>query len=531
MSWPCLAAGGSAANLYEQGRKAERAGQVVRAYLLYSQAAELEPENQFYRLTAEAVQARAALESPPKVPAANTKINPATGPTTVFDSVTAKDLASERQPQPPVELKPAPGRKDFDLRGDAKTVWEQVTHAFALDCVFDGDYGAGPKVRFTVTGADYRDALHELEMATASFVVPISKRLLLVVKDTEQKRREVEPMETVTIQVPEATTTQELTEVAQAVRQVFNLDHLAYDAQQNMVVLRGRDSMVEPARLLFLELMRHRPQVNIEVRILEVDFSSTLVYGFQFNPTFPILYLGNFWNNPLSVLESALASGSIPAGITGLLTFGGGQSMFGVALGTATMMAQMTNSNTRTLLRSDIRAVDGTPTTLHVGDRLPVLTSGYFGPSSFSQGGQVYTPPPSFTFEDLGVNMKITPRVHGMDDVTLDLDAEFKNVSGQSLNGIPIISSRKLTTKVRLTEGESAIIAGLLTSNEARSIHGIAGAAEIPALGALLRTTNKKDQTTEVLLVIKPTLLDLPPDQFVTRTIYTGTETRPLTPL
>jgi general secretion pathway protein D len=514
------------AKLFEEGRKAERAGHMVQAYLLYSRAAALDPNNQFYRIKSEAVQARAALESPPTTPPSNTTTDPVTGAVTVFDSVTAKDLAAERQMQPPVELKAAPGQKDFDLTGDAKALWEQVARAFGLDCVFDGDYQAGPRLRFQLTNVDYRDAIRGLEAATGSFVVPVSKRILLVVKETEQKRREVEPVEAAVIPVPQATSTQELTEIAGAVRQLFTLEHVAFDTSQNMVVLRGRISLVEPARLLFQELLRPRPEVNIEVELVEVDLTSSLVYGLDFLPTLPIMYLGTFWNNPLSVLAA-----TIPTGINGLITFGGGQSMFGIAVGSATLAAQMTNSSTRTLLRSEIRAVDGTASSLHVGNRLPVLTSGYFGPASFSQGGQVYMPPPSFSFEDLGVTMKVTPRMHGMGEVTLDLETEFKVITGQSVNGIPIISNRKLATKVRMREGESAVVAGLLTSNEARSIAGIAGLGEMPGLGALFRQTNKSDQTSEVLLVIKPTLLSLPPGEFVTHTIFTGSETRPLTPL
>lgn len=522
-SWqgPRLLGADNAAKIYEEGRKAERAGHMAEAYLLYSRAAAMEPENQFYGLKAQAVQARAALESPPKTPAFASKIEAPTGAVSAFDSVTAKDLAAERTLQPPVALTPAPGRKDIDLRGDAKSLWEQVAHQFALDTVFDGDYPSGPPLRFQLTNVDYRDALHGLEVATGSFVVPVSSRLLLVVKDTEQKRREVEPVEAAVISVPQATTTQELQEIAGAVRQLFTLEHIAFDTEQNKVVLRGRNSLLEPARLLFEELLHHRPQVNIEVEVLEVDLSSSLVYGLDFTPTIPVLYLGTFLNSPLS----------IPSAVTGLLSFGGGQSMFGIAVATATMMAQLTNASTRTLVRSEIRAIDGTSSSLHVGDRLPVLTSGYFGPASFSQGGQVYTPPPSFTFEDLGVSLKVTPRINGMEEVTLDLDTEFKVVTGQSLNGIPIISNRKLTTKVRLREGESAVVEGLLDSNQARSISGIAGLSTLPGLGELFRQTNKSEQTTEVLLVIKPTLLNLPPDQFATPAIFTGSETRPITPL
>jgi general secretion pathway protein D len=521
--WPArlLAAADNAAKIFAQAQKEERAGHMTQAYLLYSQAAALEPGSQFYWMKSVAVEARAALESPPKPP--NLAPTAGTGAlASPFDTMNASDRAALRQPQPPVQLRGAPGNKDFDLRADAKSLWEHVARAYALDTVFDGDYQAGPARHFHLTAADYRAALHALEAATGSFLVPISGRLMLVVKDTEQKRREVEPTELVTIPIPQATTTQELTEIATAVRQLFTLDHVAFDTQQNMVVLRGHNSLLEPARAVFDELLHHRPQVDIQMELVEVDLSSSLIYGVDLSPTLPIGYLGTFWHN---------TAPSIPSAVSGLLTLGGGQSLFGIAIASATAMAQLTTANTRTLVHSEVRAVDNTPATVHVGNRLPVLTSGYYGPASYSQGGTVYTPPPSFSFEDLGITLKVTPRIHGMDEVTLDLDTEFKVVTGQSLNGIPIISNRKLTTKVRLHEGESAVVAGLLTSNQARNISGIAGVSNIPVLGELFRQTDKELQTTEVLLVIKPTLLNLPPDQFATPTIFTGSDTRPITPL
>ena len=167
---------------------------------------------------------------------------------------------------------------------------------------------------------------------------------------------------------------------------------------------------------------------------------------------------------------------------------------------------------------------------MHAGDKFPVMSSGYFGPTNF-QNGQVYQPPPSFTFEDLGVTMKVTPHIHGMDEVTLELEAEFKVLSGQSLNGIPVISSRKLTSKVRLREGEWGVVGGLMTSSEARTIQGIAGLSQIPVLGQLIRSNTKDVNTIDVLMLIKPTLLNLPPDQFVSPPIWTGSDARPPTPL
>jgi type II secretory pathway component GspD/PulD (secretin) len=206
--------------------------------------------------------------------------------------------------------------------------------------------------------------------------------------------------------------------------------------------------------------------------------------------------------------------------------------MFGIGMVDASVIARMSRSDSKTLLRTEVRSLDGLPATVHVGDKFPVMTAGYFGPSSFGGGtAGAFTPPPSFTFEDLGVTMKITPHIHGMDEVTLDFEAEFKVLSGQSLNGIPVISNRKMTSTVRLGVGDWGVVAGLMSSSEARSIHGIAGLAEIPGLGQLFRVNNKDETTSDVILLIKPTLLNLPPDQFASPAMWVGPDARPLTPL
>jgi len=509
------------ARLYADGRKAERSGRLAQAYLLYSQAAALEPQNQLYQLRRDAVQSRAALESPPKPPDLEASGKPPLEVSlAVFDRFTPKDRAAAREPQPPPELKGAPGRKDFDLRGDSKGLFEQVARAFGLDTVFDGDYQAGPPIRFQLDDVDYKEALRALETVTGSFIVPVSGRLFLVVKDTEQKRREVEPSVAISIPVPQATATQELVEIAQAVRQIFTLEHMAWDSQLNVVVLRDRISRIVPAQAVFHQLLHHRPQVEIELQLIEVDRSSSLAFGLDPPTAFPLLYLGSFWNSkPV-----------IPSAVTKLAVFGGGQTLFGIAVADPTLIARMSRSSANTLLRTEVRALDGLPATLHVGDRFPVLSSGYFGPTNF-QGDQAYVPPPSFTFEDLGVNMKVTPRIHGVDDVTLELEIEFKVLTGESLNGIPVISSRKMTSKVRLRQGEYGVIGGMMSSSEARTIRGIAGLSQIPGLGQLIRSNTREQSTNDVLMLVRPTLLNLPPDQFEAPLIYTGADARPVTPL
>jgi general secretion pathway protein D len=174
--------------------------------------------------------------------------------------------------------------------------------------------------------------------------------------------------------------------------------------------------------------------------------------------------------------------------------------------------------------------MDGLPATIHVGQKYPILTAGYFGPSNFSNGNAV-VPPPAFTFEDLGLSVKATPHSHLHDEVSVTLEAEFKLLTGTSSNGIPVISNRSLKSETRMKFGEWAVIAGLMQVQDARTIAGIAGLASVPLLGPLMRNTNTDKQSDKVILMLRPTLLAAPPEQVVTHVFRMGSETKPLTPL
>ncbi|HUS04745.1 MAG TPA: type II and III secretion system protein [Bryobacteraceae bacterium] len=498
--------------MYQRGRQFEKKGNVVEAYLLYSQAAAADPKNKKYWQRSQALRTKAAMLSKaapaPGAPPDTAGVEATENLDPGIDSspATPKDLEQARMLRPPVELAAGKERKSFDLRGDSKSLFEQLARAYALDVVFEGDYQPGPSLRFVVADADYREAFHALMAATSSFIVPISPRVFMVVKDTDAKRREVENTVSVTIPIPEAVTLQEAQELARSVQQVMEIQRFAIDGAHRLVFLRDRVSKVQPALALFHDLMTRRAEVSIELQFLSVTRGSSLGLGFAVPSTLPITAIKQF------------------------ISLGGGPMAFGIGVLSAELLAQATRSTGTTLLNAEIRSTDGQAATFHAGDKYPLVTAGYFGAVA-QAGQQAFTPPPTFNFEDLGLVLKITSKVHGADEVTLEIESEFKTLGAGSFNGIPVISNRKLANRVRLRFGEAAVVGGLVSSTQAISLSGISGLSGIPVLGPLVSRTTREKDDTEVLVVIRPKLLSLPPSEAATREIYIGTESRLVSPL
>ena len=506
-----------ASDLYKKGRKAEKAGHIAQAYLLYSEAAALEPNNHLYWSRTEALRTRAALETKVSPQLAGALADLENGPAPSFDPVTPQDLADARKPLPPTQLQAKPGRQDFHLRANSRSLFETVAHAFGLDCIFDGDYPAGQTIRFQMNQADYREALRALEAATGSFVVPVTGRLFLVAKDTTQKRQQEEPFAAMIVPLPEPTTLQDLTALITAVQQACGIQKVAWDSQKNIVVLRDTVAKLAPARQLFEDLLYPRAQVQFDMEFLELSSNDMLNYGLALPTAFPTNWFSTVLNN----------APQIASNIAGMLLTGGGQSLLGLGIANAQLLASFSRSNARILLHASARSIEGQPATIHVGQKYPILTAGYFGPANFSGPG-AYTPPPSFTFEDLGLSLKATPHVHGAQDVTLTIEAEFKVLTGAAANGIPVISNRALKSDVTLRMGEWAVVAGLMEDQDARTVAGIVGVNNLPVIGPLTRNVTHNRESDQVLILLKPTLLTPPADQVVTHLVRFGSETRPL---
>ncbi len=511
-----------AAKLAHAAGKAERKGDSARAYALYSQAYALDPGNPAYRVHFQSLESIAKLdpELQAKADAIAKEAHPDAGlDESLFGELTAEDAHEARKPLPPVELKATPGLQDIDVRGDGKSLFEQVAKSFGLLVAFDSEYTPSPVTRFQMTQVDYRTALRALEAATGAFIIPVGDRLLFVVADTPAKRQQFERNVAVTVDIPETVSTQELQEVVNAVRSSMDIQRVVVDTASRIILLRDRVSKVRPAQALLESLLRPHPQVEIEVELLSIDGSDSLQWGLPLPSSFPLIDFGK--------IASYVGASAVPSGFSAFATFGGGATFIGMGIADANLFANVTKSLTTTQFRASMGASQGLPATLHVGTKYPLVTSTFIA----SAGSGSYLPPPTIQFEDLGFELKITPFVHGKDDVTLVVEAAYTLLGQVSGNGIPAINNRKFESTVRLHEGEWAVLTGLMSRTDTATLGGIAGLAGVPLAGRLLSTNTHNKDRTNTLLVIKPRIVNTPPSEFSNPTLLTGTETRPLSML
>jgi general secretion pathway protein D len=507
------AAQDDAARLFAAGEKAAHAGDRLQAYLLYSQAARLEPGNVRYARRQAELRNAAALSRP-------AILTPDPAIETVAAQLQAEGIAEGvAAAEPPPALKPAPGKRSFDLKETAQALLEKVAGAYGIQVALDAGYTPLPApVTFRIAEATAAEAFRALEAATDSFLVPLSAHSVMVARDTPQKRTELMPVMALAAPIPERITVQEAQEILTAVQQSLEIRRISLDAAKRMVYFRDTVPKARAAQQMFASLSRGRAQIEVDVELVSVGRTSNLSYGLSLlQSPMPIVALTrSFQNVPAAAAGSAFA------------TFGGGVTLMGLGIVNSTFFATLSDSRSNTLLSSQIVALDGQAATLHVGDRYPIITSSYSGGGVGAAQATAFAP--TIQFVDLGLVLKITPTVHQDMEVTLQVDAAFKTLGGASFDGIPVIDSRQYQGEVRLKDGEWAVVAGMLTTSDSESSTGIPWLSDLPWIGNLFTHHVNDRARSETLVVLKPHLVSLPPWEYVSPTLWTGTETRPASP-
>ncbi len=371
----------------------------------------------------------------------------------------------------------------------SRDVLSSIARFADISVVFDPQFRSTP-LSIDLRGTSLRDALDAVTKSTSSFYRVTAARTVTVVPDTLAKRREYDEDVIRTFYLSNA----DVKETIDLLRIVVDARRLSPITATNAISLRDTPERIAAAERLVTAIDKARAEVVIEVELLEIDRTRFKQYGVQ------ILSPGN------DVGIAGQVDINQPGGLTleDLRNLGAGDIFFTNLPGLYYRLLKR-DTNTRTLANPQLRTSDGLPAQARFGEEVPVPQVTF---SPIAAGGVNQQPITSFTYRNVGVNIDITPRTHHNDDVSLGLRIEVSSLSpATGFGGLPVFNTRSIAATIRLRDGETNLLAGLIRDNERSAMSGIPGLSDIPLLGKLFANNEKETQQTDIVLMLTPRII------------------------
>jgi general secretion pathway protein D len=434
-----------------------------------------------------------------------------------------------------IHLEPTNDVATFHFAGDVKSLFSELGSAYKITVQFD-DSVQPRQVRFNVDNVDFFTALSLACKVSKTMWAALDPHQMLILTDNTENHRQYDRMSLRKFILPAHSTPQEATDIVNTMRQIFDLRNLSSGQTADVLEVRGPQRAVEACARLLEQLGNPKPQVMIDVRVFQISHMLTRNVGVHIPNTFNMYNIpaaalaGLAGQNIQDLINQLIASGGInqagSTSIAGLLaqltgqqssifsqplaTFGGGLTFMGLSLDRFAAQLSLNESWVRSLDDVSMRAGQGTDATFHLGQRYPILNASYapiFNSPQISQvlGNQSYIPPiPSVSYEDLGLNLKAKPTIHADGTVSLQLELQVRSLTGQSDNGVPVISNREYKASINLKDGEPAFVAGEISNNDMRSMSGLPGLGFVPGLNMAMVNNTRQLDNDELMIAITP---------------------------
>ena len=533
----------SAAHWFKQGQAAEAKDDTVGAYEAFYQAYQKKPSDERYKLAWERTRFPAAalrvehgerlrdqgdytgalteflraLEIDPSnelasqdIKATREKLNsqtpaPENAPRTTDEAL---ELAA------PIQLRPISNEPlTLHMVEDSRIVYQAVGKAAGINVLFDPAYSS-KRIQVDLQNVTLSDGLRIVATVSNTFWRPITSNTIFVAENSRSKHTELDEQAVETFYLHNVAQQNDFTEVQTVLRNLFQGARINGVASEDAIVMRGTPDELLLARRLIDDLDKARPEVVIDVAVLEVSRDLLRNIGVQLPQTASI----NFQPSNANLTNTGSTTNTGTTGTNGTngtttpnssITLNNlahlNSTNFAVTIGQAAVDLLLTDTRSRIIQNPQIRASDGQEATLKIGERIPIATGSYqTGAATAIVSSLVNT---QFQYIDVGVNMTIKPTVHFDRDVTLKSKIEVSATNGNSsIGGItePIITQRSVDHTVRLRDGEANLLGGILQHQTTFAISGYPGLAQLPLIKYLFSTQQKEVTDDEVIFLMIP---------------------------
>ncbi len=436
---------------------------------------------------------------------------------------------SERQQQPAAaELKPLPQEPltHFRISADSKRVYETLCKLAGINVAFTSDFQAQP-VSMDLDNVTIKNALHVLSLQTHTFWRVVTPNTILVVPDNPANRRDYQTEVMKTVYLDNSLKPADRTAITTALKQILGIQRIIDNPSANAIIIRDSPEKVKEAVALIHDLDHGKAEIMIDVTVLEADADRVRELGLS----------------PATISPS----GSITQGLQGAAVYSPlsaatlaghiGLNDYGLVVPSAIANAVLNDSSTRIMQNPEVRVTDGDTATLRIGSRVPYATGSFLpslgvggatGGQSGGFGGLIAST--QFQFQDVGVNVDLTPHLLPNGEIAIHAKIEISSVQPSvSIAGVnePTFGQRQIEHDIRLEEGETSVLGGLLQTTDTTTVSGVPGLGNIPGLKYLFSDTKHEKVRTDVLIMLTPRVIRLPDSSL--ETAATQTPAQPAT--
>jgi general secretion pathway protein D len=386
--------------------------------------------------------------------------------------------------------------RDANLR----MVFEALSRTTGLNVILDRDVRADLKTTIFVKDAAIEDTVDLILLQNQLEKRSLNANTLFIYPATAAKQKEYQDLQVRTFQV----TNIDVKYLQTLLKTVLKVKDVSVDERSGTLVMRDTADAIAVAAKVIAAHDVPEPEVMLEVEVLEVSHDRLSNLGIEFPNAVS-----------LSTPDSATTVGALRALTRNDLTVS--QLGLGVNL-------KLVDTDSNLLASPRIRARNKEKARILIGDRVPIITNTV---TPVQSGGGVVTG--SVQYQDVGLKLEFEPQVYSDQEVgiriSLEVSSIVKEISGPNGSLAYQIGTRNAQTVVRLRDGETQILGGLISAEDRNASSRVPGVGHLPVVGKLFGNNNSSDKKTEIVLSIRPRILRPPAvlDASV-RNVFSGTE-------
>lgn len=390
------------------------------------------------------------------------------------------------------ELKPvSTAPMSLELRDvSLRNAFDVLSRASGINFVFDKDVRLDQRTSLVVKNATLIEAIGLLLAANQLKQKNISENTVFLFPNTPAKLREHQELVVKSFYLANADAKQ----TATMIRTMLKTRDIFVDEKLNLLVIKDTPNAIRLAERLVAAQDLAEPEVVLEVEVLEVASSRLLDLGVQWPTQVQ-------FQDPSTVTGTGL--GGTATAATSLQRLSGGLTAF-VATPVILLRLQQQDGTTSVLANPRIRVKNKEQARIHIGDRVPVITT-----TAAATGGFVSE---SVSYLDVGLKLEVEPVIYLDDEVGIKVGLEVSNIVKEirSVSSGTLayqIGTRNASTSLRLHDGETQVLAGLISDEDRRTASRVPGLGELPTIGRLFSSNHDTANKTEIVLLITPRLV------------------------